>query len=375
MMKLPGKDIPWKKFGIALKDEYKKDRINDAAGALTYFGVLAVFPFLLFLVALASVIIKPEQAEELVRQLGQVAPPAATQILGGQIRSLAQGNNVGLLSIGALGAIWAASGGIQAVMRALNITYNVDEGRPFWKTRAISILFVLGGGALGLAGTLALVATPAVASRIGGPLETAIMWLRFPAAALLVMFVWACAYYFLPDVKQKFKFITPGSVIGVIVWLIASYGFSLYVNNFGKYDATYGSLGGVIVLLLWMWISAQVLLMGAEINAIIEHWSPEGKAPGEKVEGQFAHERRERAAVVGRGEEAYAEYQYGPGEHAPSPARTSRLDHRALRDEAKALASGPRKIRTPASYAKVSGAFWGALVGALLISRRRTARA
>jgi membrane protein len=97
-----------------------------------------------------------------------------------------------------------------------------------------------------------------------------------------MLLVWAMIYYLLPDVQQEFKFITPGSVVGVIVWLLASWGFSLYVRNFGSYDANYGALGGVIVMLLWMWISAQVILLGAEVNALLEHKSPEGKAPGAK---------------------------------------------------------------------------------------------
>jgi membrane protein len=104
-------------------------------------------------------------------------------------------------------------------------------------------------------------------------------------AGLLMMFLWALLYYALPNVKQRFKFITPGSVVGVVIWVIASWAFSQYVANFGKYDANYGAIGGVIVLLLWMWISAQVILLGAEINAIIEHRSPDGKSPGQKVPG------------------------------------------------------------------------------------------
>ncbi len=282
-MKIPGRDVPLKKFLIKLKDEYKKDRVQDAAGSLTFFGVLAMFPFLLFLVALASVIIQPAQAQALIDQLSQVAPPAVTQILGERLKTLAQDQSVGLLSIGALGALWSASSGVVAVMRALNTAYDVEEGRGFFKTRGIALGFVLFGGALGVAAAAAMVATPALANAVGGQVGTVINWLRLPVAGLIALFVWALAYYVLPDVKQKFQFITPGSVIGVVIWLVASWGFSFYVQNFGNYDATYGTLGGVIILLIWMWLSAQVLLLGAEINSIIEHWSPDGKNEGEKV--------------------------------------------------------------------------------------------
>jgi membrane protein len=130
------------------------------------------------------------------------------------------------------------------------------------------------------------VPTLPLAEKLGGPFPTLVTWLRLPVAGLLMMFLWALLYYALPNVKQEFKFITPGSVVGVIIWVIASWGFSVYVANFGKYDASYGALGGVVVLLLWMWISAQVILLGAEINAILEHRSPEGKSPGQRVPGQ-----------------------------------------------------------------------------------------
>ncbi len=287
-MKLPGKGYPWKQFFIDVKNEYQKDKVNDTAGAMTFFGLLAMFPFLLFLVALAGVIIDPQQAQQLVRQLSAVAPQAAVSIIETQLMSIVTGNNTGLLSIGALGAIWAASNGVLAVSRALNTAYGVDETRPFWKTRGIAILFTLGGGLLAIVSTLLILALPAIADMFPAPISTLIMWGRVPAAAVLVMFVWAVAYYVLPNVTQSFKFISPGAVVGVVIWMIASLGFSLYVSNFGNYDATYGSLGGVIVLLMWMWISSQVLLLGAEINAVIEHRSPEGKDPGEKEKGENA---------------------------------------------------------------------------------------
>ncbi len=284
-MKLPGKGISWKDFFTSLKNEYKFDRLNDAAAALTFFGILSLFPFLLFLVSLASVIIDPAQAQVLIDQVSAVAPPQATQIISAQLQSFGQSSNVGLLTVGGLGAIWAASKGVLAAMRGLNVVYDVDEGRPGWKVRAISMGMTLLLGALGLIAVLLAVFAPTVAGALPEPFTTIVMWARIPVAALLMMFVWALTYFVLPDVQQKFKLITPGSVLGVIIWAVASWGFSVYVRNFGKYEATYGALGGVIVLLLWMWISSLVLLIGAEINAIIEHRSPEGKAKGRKELG------------------------------------------------------------------------------------------
>lgn len=284
-MVLPGKGMGWKEFFTDLKNEYQHDKISNVAGAVTFFGVLALFPFLLFLVALASLIIDPAQAQVLIQELGRVAPDAVTEIVGQRLRDLAAGDNVGLLTVGAVGAIWAASGGVVAMIDALNTVYDVEESRPFWKVRGLAILMTLGGAVLSILASLAMVATPAVARFLGEPLGTLVVWLRLPVAGLLMMFIVALLYYFLPDVKQEFKFITPGSVLGVVVWLIASWGFSVYVRNFGSYDANYGALGGVIVMLLWMWISSQIILLGAEINAVLEHKSPEGKAPGQKLPG------------------------------------------------------------------------------------------
>jgi membrane protein len=281
-MVLPGRGMGWKEFFKSLKDEYTRDKVGDVAGSLTFSAILAIFPFLLFLVSLASVIIDPAQAEQLIQELSRVAPKEVVSILGERLHSLASGNNVGLLTLGGVGAIWAASGGMVALMTALNTAYGVEESRPFWKVRGVALLVTLVTAAVSILAAVAAVATPALAEKVGGPFPTLVTWLRLPVAGVMMMFVWALLYFALPDVKQRFRFITPGSVAGVIIWLIASWGFSQYVANFGSYDANYGAIGGVIVLLMWMWISSQVILIGAEINAILEHRSPEGKAPGQK---------------------------------------------------------------------------------------------
>ncbi len=279
----PGRDMPWKTFFQRLKEEWSRDRVGDVAGALTFFSVLAIFPFLIFVISLASVVIDPTDAQRLIDELSQVAPPAVTQILGDRIRSLGEQNNVGLLTLGGAAAVFTASGGMVALMRALNTVYGVSERRKIWTVRGIALLMTLLAAAFTLVATLIAIVAPALASAVGGPIGAAIHWLRLPVAGLLVMLLWAVLYYVLPDVEQKFRLITPGSVTGVILWVIASYGFSLYVSRFGKYDATYGALGGVVVFLLWVWISAQVLLLGAEINAVLEHKSPEGKGAGART--------------------------------------------------------------------------------------------
>jgi membrane protein len=285
-VRLPGRGMSWKELLVGLKDEISNDGITDLAATVTYYGVLALFPFLLFLVAVASLVVTPDDAERLVNALAGVAPGPVTQILGDQIRTVAQQQNPTLVGFGALGAVWAASGGVMAVIRALNVAYDVKEGRPFWKVRGIALLGTIVSSVLALAAALIAIGAAPLASRVGGPLGLAIGYLRLPVAGLAMMLLWAVLYYALPDVQQRFKFITPGSVLGVVVWVLASWGFSKYVANFGSYDKTYGALGGVIVLFLWMWISSLVLLVGAEVNALIEHRSPEGKRQGAKSMAQ-----------------------------------------------------------------------------------------
>ena len=243
--------------------------------------------------------ITADDAQRIVQQLGEVAPGPATQILGERIQQLGGQQNVALLGLGALFAIWSASGGVMALIGALNRCYDVKEGRPFWKVRGIAILMTIVAGVLALVAALVAVATAPLADWIGGPAGTAIGWLRLPVAGLVMMFLWALLYYVLPDVEQSFRFITPGSVLGVVLWVIASWGFSMYVSHFGSYDKTYGSLGGVIVLLLWMWISSLVLLLGAETNALIEHRSPDGKRQGAKRRSDTGLEPIATSAPVG----------------------------------------------------------------------------
>ena len=313
-MRLPGDGMSSKEFFKGLSAEMSRDGITDLAASVTYYGILALFPFLLFLVALASVMITADQAQALVDELAQVAPGPATQIVGERIRQLGGQQNVTLLGFGAVAAIWAASGAVMAVVGALNRCYDVKEGRPWWKVRAIAIFMTLVSGVLALVAALVAVATAPLADVIGGPVGTAIGWLRLPVAGLVMMLLWALLYYVLPDVEQSFRFITPGSVLGVVLWVLASWGFSKYVLNFGSYDKTYGSLGGVIVLLLWMWISSLALLVGAETNALIEHRSPEGKRQGAKRRSDVGLEPVATSVPVG---EPILATQPAPPAHAP----------------------------------------------------------
>ena len=155
-------------------------------------------------------------------------------------------------------------------MDGLNSLHHLEDRRPFWKTRGIAVLTTLGGGALMLLAALIGVAAGPIARSFGGPVALAVQLLRLPVAGLLIAVVWASLYHFLPDMKQPFRLLSPGSLVAVAGWLSASWGFSFYVAHFGEYNKTYGAIGGAIVMLMWMWISSIFLLAGAQINAVLD---------------------------------------------------------------------------------------------------------
>ena len=267
----------WKGLFGRLRREWKRNKLGDAAAALTFYGVLAFFPFLLFIVALAGLVIQPSQVQALVGELGREVPQAFSQIPAAQLEELTSGPIRGVLTFSALAAVWSATMGVVSLMKALNTAYGVTEGRPRWKVYGTALGVMLAGAILALLAGLVAVAAPALATRLGSPWTMLAGWLRLPIAALLMMTLWGILYSVLPDTRLKFKFIIPGSVVGVLVWLAASLGFSSYVSHFSTFGITYGSLGGIVVLLLWMWISSLALMLGAELNAVLARQRSEAK--------------------------------------------------------------------------------------------------
>jgi membrane protein len=262
-----GRLAAWKAAAGDLVRAILAHNLLDYAGSVAFSSILAIFPFLLFAVALAGLVIDPRTLDTLVAQIHRVAPAAVADILTDRLSALTTGTRPGLLTLGAVLAIWAASSAVAALGTALNVVWGVSESRPFWKTRGIAALVTV-LGAMGFVAVSALAfAAPWIAGEVG-PLGQVVLWLRWPVAALLVLAIVAALYRVLPDVDQPFRLISPGSASTVVAWAIASEGFSLYVSHFGNYDVVYGSLGGAIVLLLWMWISALVILVGAEIDAL-----------------------------------------------------------------------------------------------------------
>ncbi|WP_010212466.1 YihY/virulence factor BrkB family protein [Pseudomonas syringae group genomosp. 3] len=271
-------------------NEFLDDEMSTYASALAYQMLFSLFPFLLFLIALIGFLHLPDFFSWLRLQSELVLPPQALEQVNPVIDQLQQSKG-GLLSIGIVIALWTASAGVRLMMSAMNAAYDVVEGRPIWKRFPLSILYTVGIAGMLLAAAAFMVLGPQVmnwiAAQIGMEDFIVTLWtiLRWPAIILLLMVAVALIYYVMPDVKQEFRFITPGSVLAVVVWIFASLAFGFYVKTFADYNAMYGSIGAIIVLLLYFYISAAVLLLGAEMNAVIEHMSAEGKEAGEKEPG------------------------------------------------------------------------------------------
>jgi membrane protein len=292
---------PWNLGGLSIRElgrrvwrEIWDDEVTDRGAALAYYFLFALFPALLFLTALLGLLPLPGLMDRLIDYVDQALPGDAASIVQQTLDEIRAGARGGLLSLGALAALWAGSNGMASIMTALNVAYDVEDTRAWWKRRALSIVLTLGFALFILSALVLLVFGPrigaAVASGLGlGTLFT-LAWsiLSVPVVVGFVLVGVALVYYFAPAAEQHWRWVTPGSVVALVLWLAMSFGLRLYVARFTDYSATYGSIGGVILLMLWLYLSGVVLLVGAEINAEIEHAAAErgdvtAKAPGEQA--------------------------------------------------------------------------------------------
>ena len=289
-------DLKARSWGAVFKRtvrEFKEDNLTDWAAALTYYGVLAIFPALIVLVSVLG-LIGSSATQPLIDNLGKVAPGPAKDIFTSAIKNLqgSKGAAGVLFIVGLVGALWSASGYVAAFMRASNSIYDIEEGRPVWKTMPTRVALTLVLLVLLAITAVAVTLTGGLAKQVGGVLglsDTAVtVWniAKWPVLLLIVSFMVALLYWAAPNVKHpKFRWVSPGGVLAVVGWLIASLGFAFYVANFGSYNKTYGALAGTIVFLVWLWISNIVILLGAEFNAelergrAIEAGHPERKEP------------------------------------------------------------------------------------------------
>jgi membrane protein len=269
--------------------EFGDDDMSTYASALAFQILFSLFPFIVFLIALLGVLQLSQLFDMLRAQAAIILPHAAMDEVNKVISEIQQPRG-GMLSLGMALAIGAASSGVRATMDALNVAYDVKERRPTWKLYLLSILYTIGFAALLVVITALLVTGPTAVqwltrwSGLDGLFAAVWVWLRWPAAMVIMCFTIALIYYVAPNIKQQFRFITPGAVLAVTIWIVASLGFNLYLQNFANYSATYGSIGTIIGLLMYFYISAAVMLLGAEVNSVIEHWMPpEEKTPEENA--------------------------------------------------------------------------------------------
>jgi membrane protein len=230
--------------------------------------------------------------EALTGMLARVAPRDVIAIVQDQILTIANDENGGLLTFGMLGTIWSMSSGMDAIIDTLNTAYDIQESRRWWKRKVTAIGLTLALAVfIVLSMTLVLVG-PSLGARaaewfgLGAAFTTAWTILQWPVVFVLVTFGIAIVYYYAPDAEQEWIWITPGSVVATVLWIVISLGFKFYVANFTSYNATYGAIGGVIILLLWFYVSSLAVILGAELNAEIEHASPYGKDPGDRKVGE-----------------------------------------------------------------------------------------
>jgi membrane protein len=260
--------------------EFRDDNLTDWAAALTYYGVLALFPALIVLVSIVGLFGDPRGTTRTLTDIvSEIAPGSAADTFSGPIQNITANRGAAgvLLVVGSAAALWSASGYVGAFIRASNAIYEVEEGRPFWKLRPLQLLVTLVMVLLLALVLVALVVTGPLASAVGGAIGvggTAVtVWniATWPVLLLVVLTMIGLLYYVSPNVKlPRFRWITPGSVLAVAGWVVASAAFALYVANFGSYDKTYGTLGGVVTFLVWLWISNLAVLLGAELNAEVE---------------------------------------------------------------------------------------------------------
>jgi membrane protein len=257
---------------------FREDNLTDWAASLTYYSVLSIFPALIALVSILG-LISESATGSLVDSITTLTPSTAGEIIESSVDDItaSQGSAGLALVLGFAGALWAASGYVGGFTRASNTIYGVEEGRPFWKLKPFQILLtVVMVLLLALCG-IAVVVTGPVAEEIGGLVglgDAAVtIWdvAKWPVIALVVVTIFAMLYWAAPNIKQpKFRWITPGGILAVVLWLIASGAFAFYVANFSSYNATYGTLAGVVIFLVWLWITNLAVLLGAEFNAELE---------------------------------------------------------------------------------------------------------
>lgn len=289
--------LGWRELSKRVWAEVQTDNVFSRAAELSYYFLLALFPFLIFLTSVIGLVLGPGTGTRhaLFEYLGRIMPPSALQLIDNTMLEVSASSGGGKLSFGILAALWAASNGLGAITESLNNAYDLKETRPWWKQRLTAIgltcalsIFIIGALILVVAG--GHIAEWLAATYGFGPVFP-LTWkiIQWPVVLACMTFAFALIYYVAPDFReQAWQWLTPGSVIGVVLWLLVSLGFRIYLHYFNSYNATYGSLGAVIILMLWLYFTGAAVLIGGEVNSEIEHAAakqgdPEAKEKGEKA--------------------------------------------------------------------------------------------
>jgi membrane protein len=284
--------LSWKELGKRSAKEFLADGGFDLGAQQAYYFFFALFPALLTLLSIASFFPVANLIDEVVRTLGRLVPPEVLKIISDQIASISESGQGGILTLGFLLTLWSSSGALVSVITTLNAAYDITEGRPWWKVRLTAIALTVGMAVFILVALALVLVGPTLAEHLAESMHLGdvFKWswwvLQWPVVLMLVATGIGLIYYFAPDAEQDWVWITPGSIVATLLWVLVSLGFKLYISYFGSYNETYGAIGAVIMLMTWLYLSSLAIIFGAEMNAEIEHASPHGKDVGEKVPGE-----------------------------------------------------------------------------------------
>jgi membrane protein len=297
--------LSWVELGKRVWLQINEDDIWGRAAQLAYYFLLALFPLLIFLTAVLGLVLGSGTGlrQSLFNYLSGVMPGTAFQLVDTTMTEITGASDAGKLSFGLLATLWAASNGMGAITQALNVSYDVKETRPWWKQRAIAIALTIALSVLVIGALLLMLGGGKVADSVAAHYQLGwffpIAWqtIQWPLVFGVMVTSFALIYFFAPDIRdQKWTWLTPGSAIGVGLWLLASLGFKLYLHFFDSYSATYGSLGAVIVLMLWLYFTGCSILIGSEINSEIENAAAEAGDPEAKERGEKSPDDHQQAA-------------------------------------------------------------------------------
>ena len=298
-------NLGWRGLAKRVWKEIQDDEILGRAAELSYYFLLALFPFLIFLTSVIGLILGSGTGtrQMLFEYLARVMPPSAYQLISTTMIEVSNASSGGKISFGLLAALWAASNGMGAISTTLNSAYDVKETRPWWKQRLTVIVLTMALSVLIISALILVVAGGwisewlAATFGLGSTFPLAWKIIQWPVILFCMILAFALIYYFAPDLHdQKWQWLTPGSAIGVALWLLVSIAFRIYLQFFDSYSATYGSIGAVIILMLWLYFTGTAVLIGGEINSEIEHAAAEQGEPDAKKKGEKAPQEHKGSA-------------------------------------------------------------------------------